>query len=183
MTRLTVACSTSFCLQLKQFSSVVTCSSLPTSLVNGAVTGSKNSYTSTVTFTCSNGFFISGQPQTVVFRKLLCQLNGLWNDTTPTCSGASNHLWKRRWLVCCALFITFDLSDLFYGVFKPWILVCSRDTGGMISILQKRIETFRCTASSSVKSFWLMMMLCIEASLSVIVRSKSSLQCLYCKLN
>ena len=28
-----------------------------------------------------------------------------------------------------------------------------------------------------------MMMLCIETSLSVIVRSKSSLQCLYCKLN
>ena len=40
-------------------------------------------------------------------------------------------------------------------------------------------ETFRCTASSSVKSLWLMMMLCIETSLTVIVRSKSSFQCLY----
>ena len=60
--------------------------------------------------------------------------------------------------------------------------VCSRDTGGMILILQYRLETVRCTSSSSVKSFWLMMMLCIETSLSVIIRSKSSLQCLYCKL-
>ena len=34
----------------------------------------------------------------------------------------------------------------------------------------------------SIISFWLMMMLCIETSLSVIVRSKSSLQCLSCKL-
>ena len=31
--------------------------------------------------------------------------------------------------------------------------------------------------------FWLMMMLSIETSLSVNIRSKSSLQCLYCKLN
>ena len=30
--------------------------------------------------------------------------------------------------------------------------------------------------------FWLMMMLCIETSLSVNIRSKSSLQCLNCKL-
>ena len=47
--------------------------------------------------------------------------------------------------------------------------------------LKKKKKKKRWNLQVSKKCFWLMM-LCIETSLSVIIRSKSSLQCLNCKL-
>ena len=47
--------------------------------------------------------------------------------------------------------------------------------------LQKRHWSDDFDLTITDRDVWLMMMLCIETSLSVILRSKSSLQCLYCK--
>ena len=67
------------------FSAAMRCSNLPTTIPNGAVSGTQYTFNSIVTFTCSAGYHITGQPQTVVVRNLLCQLNRRWNSTIPTC--------------------------------------------------------------------------------------------------
>ncbi len=68
--------------------SVVTCSSLPSVLSDGTVSGTSSTYNyqSAVTFTCSAGYYITSEAQTVQQRALTCQNNGQWNANTPTCS-------------------------------------------------------------------------------------------------
>ena len=73
---------------------VVPCSSLPTTLINGAVTGTVYTYGSSVTFTCSSTYYITGEAQTITERTLQCQASGQWNGSTPTCTSTWDSILK-----------------------------------------------------------------------------------------
>ena len=71
------------------FFSAVVCSSLSTTLTNGTVVGNTYTYGQTVQFTCSMGYYITGEQQTVKSRMLTCQSDRKWNGSQPTCSRKS----------------------------------------------------------------------------------------------
>ena len=80
---------------LLQLLPVVFCKALPTSIVNGTVSGSQYSYAKKVTFSCASGYFITGGLQTVTQRVLQCQDDGLWSAATPSCSRKSSLYWAN----------------------------------------------------------------------------------------
>ncbi len=68
------------------FPAVVTCPAL-TNPDNGVVTLPNNNLESTATYTCDNGYTLTGDTTTRT-----CQANGMWSGSDPTCTRKFNAL-------------------------------------------------------------------------------------------